>query len=151
LLLLSLVRDHRRGLICTFGLLTLGTLMLGASVPLYDAGMIDGLQWMVMVGLGAYLAYVPFGSVLFERVMAATRFPGTAVFTICLADAVGYTGSVGMMVGKDLLAGEMEPLVFFRKMTIWFSLATTIFFIGGGIYFLRRVRINLTGAEASAS
>ncbi|MGE4618915.1 MAG: DUF5690 family protein, partial [Planctomycetota bacterium] len=96
LLLLSLVRDHRRGLFCTFGLLTLGTLMLGASVPLYDAGMIDGLQWMVMVGLGAYLAYVPFGSVLFERVMAATRFPGTAVFTICLADAVGYTGSVGM-------------------------------------------------------
>ena len=148
LLLLALVRDHRRGLICSFGLLVLGTSILGASVPLYDAGMIDGLQWMVLVGFGAYLAYVPFGSLLFERVMAATRFPGTAVFTICLADAVGYTGSVGMMAGKDLLAGEMEPLVFFRKLTIWFSVATTIFFIFGGLYFLKRVRQVPEHAEA---
>ncbi|MEC9476784.1 MAG: DUF5690 family protein [Planctomycetota bacterium] len=140
LMLLSLVRDHRKGLVCSFGLLIVGTLMLGVSVPLYDSGTIDGLQWMVMVGLGAYLAYVPFGSLLFERVMAATRFPGTAVFTICLADAVGYTGSVGMMAGKDLLAGDMEPLVFFRKLTIWFSVATTFFFIFGGLYFLKRVR-----------
>jgi len=148
LLLLALVRDHRRGLICSFGLLVLGTSILGASVPLFDAGMIDGLQWMVLVGFGAYLAYVPFGSLLFERVMAATRFPGTAVFTICLADAVGYTGSVGMMAGKDLLAGEMEPLVFFRKLTIWFSVATTIFFILGSLYFLKRVRRVPEHAEA---
>jgi hypothetical protein len=151
LVTLTLVRDHRRGLICSFGLLLLGTTMLGVSVPLFDAGKIDGLQWMVMVGLGAYLAYVPFGSLLFERVMAATRFPGTAVFTICLADAVGYTGSVGMMVGKDLLAGEMEPLVFFRKMTIWFSIGTTLFFIGGGIYFLRRLRAIPPIPESSAA
>ena len=148
LMLLSLVRDHRKGLVCSFGLLILGTAMLGVSVPLYDAGTIDGLQWMVMVGLGAYLAYVPFGSLLFERVMAATRFPGTAVFTICLADAVGDTGSVGMMAGKDLLAGDMEPLVFFRKLTIWFSVATTFFFIFGGLYFLKRVRQASESTEA---
>ena len=135
-------------MVCSFGLLILGTAMLGVSVPLYDAGTIDGLQWMVMVGLGAYLAYVPFGSLLFERVMAATRFPGTAVFTICLADAVGYTGSVGMMAGKDLLAGDMEPLVFFRKLTIWFSVATTFFFIFGGLYFLKRVRQASESTEA---
>ncbi|HIA27240.1 MAG TPA: hypothetical protein EYN79_03840 [Planctomycetes bacterium] len=140
LALLSVVRDHRRGLICSFGLMVTGTVMMGISTPLLDAGRISGLQWMIAVGLGAYLAYVPFGSLLFERVMAATRFPGTAVFTICLADAVGYTGSVAMLAGKDYFAGEVEPLEFFRQLTFWTSIGATVFLILGGFYFLRRTR-----------
>ena len=62
--------------------------MMLVSTLLLDAGQIDGLAWMILVGLGAYLAYVPFGSVLFDRRIAATGFVGTAVFAIYLTDAI---------------------------------------------------------------
>ena len=41
LALLSVVRDHRRGLICSFGLMVTGTVMMGISTPLLDAGRIS--------------------------------------------------------------------------------------------------------------
>ena len=42
-------------------------MMAGATLML-DAGLLRGreLWWMVLVGLGSYLAYVPFGTALFE-------------------------------------------------------------------------------------
>ena len=55
---------------------------------------------MVLIGLGAYLAYVPYNTLFFERMMASTRFVGTAVFAIALADAAGYTGSVRRAVSE---------------------------------------------------
>ena len=45
---------------------------------------------------------VPFGVVLFERLMAATRVRGTSVFVVQLADGVGYTGSVVLQLYRDL-------------------------------------------------
>ena len=70
-------------------------LMAGATLAL-DAGLLRGreLWWMVLVGLGSYLAYVPFGTALFERLLASTHFRGNAVFAIYIADSVGYTGSI---------------------------------------------------------
>ena len=50
---------------------------------LEEAGVIDGFWWMTLVGLGSYLAYVPYGSVLFDRLMASTGAIGTAVFAPC--------------------------------------------------------------------
>ena len=47
---------------------------------MHDFKMISGLWWMILIGFGAYLAYVPFGAVLFERIMASSKAIGTAVF-----------------------------------------------------------------------
>ncbi|MGB0647936.1 MAG: DUF5690 family protein, partial [Bradymonadia bacterium] len=57
--------------------------------------------------------------ILFERLMAYTRFAGTAVFAIYLADAAGYTGSIILQVGKDVFAGEMQRQLFFEEVTLW--------------------------------
>ena len=51
--------------------------------------------------------------------MAYTRFAGTAVFAIYLADAAGYTGSIILQVGKDIFAGEMQRQFFFEEVTLW--------------------------------
>ena len=68
---------------------------------------------MILVGLGAYLSYVPFGSVLFDRIVAATRTVGTAVFAIYVADAIGYTGSVALQLYKDFAFADTSRLNFF--------------------------------------
>ena len=114
-----------------------GMLLMGGATVLMDLEVINGLWWMILVGFGAYLAYVPFGAVLFERIMASTKAAGTAVFAIYLSDAIGYTGSVGMQLYKDLGQSELDYYQFLRLFTYGMAILGTVLFALSGVYFLR--------------
>jgi hypothetical protein len=135
---LSLFKDNRRGLLGAYVIMILGVGLLGLSTLLLEAGIISGFWWMTLTGLGSYLAYVPVGSVLFERILASTRFVGTAVFAIYVADAIGYTGSVGVQLYRDLVQSEVSRLGFFQSFTYFMSVLGTVCLAGSGAYFMRR-------------
>jgi hypothetical protein len=137
LALLNGVRRSRPGLIATFVVMAAGTGLLAVSTFLLQAGLISGFWWMTLIGLGSYLAYVPYGSLLFERLMANTAIVGTAVFAIYLADAVGYTGSVVMLLYKDLAASEMSRLAFFQWATWTMAGVGSVLLTASCFYFLR--------------
>ncbi len=140
LALLNLVKDNRRGLLCALGIMTGGVALLGVSTALLQARLISGFWWMTLTGLGSYLAYVPYGSVLFDRLIASTRVVGTAVFAIYLADAIGYTGSLGVQLYKDLGAGSMSRFAFFQGFT-WFMCGLGVLcLLASAAYFARRTR-----------
>jgi len=136
LALLNTVKDNRKGLFATFGLMLFGIVVMGAATLLFDMNIISGLTWMIMIGLGAYLTYVPFGSVLFDRLIASTRAVGTAVFAIYVADALGYTGSVGVQLYKDLFAGGESKLEFFRRYTYFMFAVGIVCLTVSCLYFL---------------
>ena len=140
LALLNVVKDNRRGLLCAFGIMAGGVALLGVSTALLQAGWINGFWWMTLTGLGSYLAYVPYGSVLFDRLIASTRVVGTAGFAIYLADAIGYTGSVGVQLYKDLIAGSASRLGFFIQFTWFMSALGLVCLIASAAYFARRTR-----------
>ncbi|MDA7645272.1 DUF5690 family protein [bacterium] len=119
LALLNLIKDNRWGLIGAYGVMTAGVLLLGGATLGFEMGYISGFWWITLTGLGSYLAYVPYGSVLFDRLIASTKVAGTAVFAIYLADAIGYTGSVGVQLYKDLAHADLSRLAFFKSYT-WF-------------------------------
>ena len=100
------------------------------------ASLVSGLAWMILVGLGSYLAYVPFGSVLFDRLIASTQVAGTAVFAIYVADFSGYLGSVGVLLTKDLAAASLSKYEFLRLMTYVLSVLGTLLLLCGAAYFL---------------
>lgn len=136
LALLNLIKDNRLGLLGAFGIMTGGVVLMGLATLLLDRGLISGFAWMTLVGLGSYLAYVPYGSVLFDRLIASTRVVGTAVFAIYLADAIGYTGSVGMMLYKDIGLEGMSRLEFFRQFTYALSAGGAVLLAASSLYFL---------------
>jgi len=136
LALLNLIKDNRSGLIGAFAVMTLGTVMLGCGTLLHDAKLIGGLTWMILCGLGSYLAYVPFGTVLFDRLIASTRAVGTAVFAIYVADAVGYVGAISVMISRDLIAGDVSRLEFFRWLTYGMAILGGLLLIASCCYFL---------------
>src|SRR6185503_19107101 len=105
-----------------------------------NAGWINGFWWMTLTGLGSYLAYVPFGSVLFDRLIASTRVAGTAVFAIYLADAIGYTGSVGVQLFKDLSQSEISRLGFFKGFSHFMCVVGMTCMVASCVYFLHRHR-----------
>jgi Family of unknown function (DUF5690) len=153
LALLNLIKNNRAGLMAAFGVMTLGVGLLGISTLLFEARIITGFWWMILTGLGSYLAYVPYGSVLFERLLASTRFVGTAVFAIYLADAIGYTGSVGVQLYRDLAQSELSRFGFFRVFTYFMSVLGFVCLISSCLYFARRHRRDaaIGSAELAAS
>ncbi len=138
LALLNLIKNNRHGLAGAFAVMIVGMILLGLSTLLLDLGIINGFWWMTLTGLGSYLAYVPYGSVLFERLIASTRFVGTAVFAIYVSDAIGYTGSVGVQLYRDLARSEVSRLGFFKGFTYFMCLLGVTCLITSGLYFARR-------------
>ena len=149
LALLNALRRSRAGLIATFVVMGSGTAMLALSTLAMDAGWISGFVWMTLIGFGSYLAYVPYGSMLFERLMASSAIVGTAVFGIYMADAVGYTGSVAMLLFKDLVASEMTRLDFFKALTYVMAIVGTICLAASCFYFVGRSKEEESKASAS--
>ncbi|NOY89901.1 MAG: hypothetical protein GXP55_01740 [Deltaproteobacteria bacterium] len=139
LALLNLFRSHRAGLVAAFGLMLAGALLLLACAPLLHTGVVDGAGFMLLTGLGSYLIYVPYNSVLFERLMAATGSAGTAVFSIYLADSLGYTGSVVAQIQKDIFAASQSRLAFFESFVWLFGCVSIVALTLALIYFLQRV------------
>ncbi len=137
---LCTVRQRTAGLVLVFLVMIAGFSLIGLSTLGLERGLISGQGWMIGIGIGVYLAYVPFSSFLFDRIMAATRFAGTAVFAINLADAVGYSGSVGILLYKDLLAAGDSRLEFFKQASYGVSLSGCVLLSLGLSYFLARTR-----------
>jgi hypothetical protein len=138
LALLNLVRDNRAGVVGAHALMMAGLAVMALATLLLDVGVLNGLGWMILVGLGAYLAYVPTDSVVFDRIIASTRVQGTAVFAIYLADAIGYTGSIGLPLIKDLLFPRVDRLTFFRVFTYLVALGGLILLAASSVYFYRK-------------
>jgi phosphonate degradation associated HDIG domain protein len=140
LALLNLVRSNRAGVVAAHALMGTGLALMAMATLLLDVGVLSGVGWMILVGLGSYMAYVPHDSVVFDRIIASTRVGGTAVFAIYLADAIGYTGSIGLPLVKDLLFPRVDRLAFFRAFTYAVSLGGAGMLVASGVYFYRRHR-----------
>jgi hypothetical protein len=136
---LNAIGSHRRALLLTGGFVLSGFGLIGAATATFQAGWLDGLDWMAAVGAGLYLAYVPIGVVLFERLMAATRLRGTSVFVVQLADGIGYTGSVVLQLYRDLAHPSVGRLEFFLPLSYAVSGAGLVLTLLGGAAIWRRV------------
>jgi hypothetical protein len=82
LMLLVLVRRNELALWFNHLAIFLGLAMVGLSTWLYRHGTLPDIPWLVMTGIGAYLAYIPFNCILFERLLAAFRHVGNVGFLI---------------------------------------------------------------------
>ena len=138
--LLMLVKDNKKAIITVQAMRGGGAALVGIATLLYDLGVLSPFVWMVLVGLGLYLAYVPFGAMLFDRLIAAVGWVGTAGFMIYVTDAVGYLGQVTVNVVKEVGAHDVAWLDFFRVLAYATSVVCVAAFAWGMYYFARRAR-----------
>ena len=105
-------------------------------------------MWMIAIGLGLYLGYVPFNSIFFDRLLAAFNYVGTVGFLIYLADSFGYLGSVGVLFFKEFGYADLSWVDFFISAGYLMSVAGTALMTGSMIYFHVRHK-QLIGTEES--
>jgi hypothetical protein len=136
--LLYLIKNNQRALLAALSVIVIGFIMIGVATLLHATGQISGYRWALLIGLGSYMAYVPYNSVLFDRLMASTGFVGTAVFAIYVADSAGYTCSISTQLAKDLLAPTTSRTEFLQMLSTFVSIVGASSAAIAGIYFWRR-------------
>ena len=94
-------------------MMAFGGFLIAGSTLAFQAGILPPAAWMILVGLGLYLGYVPNNCIMFDRLLAAARWTGTAGFLIYLVDAFGYLASVGALLYKNFGQPDLQWLEFF--------------------------------------
>ena len=117
-----------------------GFLVSGISSYLFLTHRLDGALWMQAVGLGLYMAYIPFNAIFFERMIAAFRISGNVGFLIYITDAFGYLGSVVVMLTKESLKIKLLWSVFYSLGVVVFSIIGIIGTLYSVYYFNKKYK-----------
>jgi len=120
---LMLIKDNPKALLVNNYIILSGFILIGLSTLALKIGLINPLVWMILLGLGTYLGYLPFNCLLFDRLIAAFGSAANAGFFIYVADSFGYLGSVGALLFKNFNNKELGWFSFF--MTTSYGLAIT--------------------------
>lgn len=107
------IRNNRRAVLVIHGLMIAGAVAVAAATAAFQAGWISAVWWMILLGAGIYVGYVPGTSILADRLTAAVRLPANAAYFMYLLDACGYAGSVLLLLFKELGAAQLNWLPFF--------------------------------------
>jgi ABC-type transport system involved in multi-copper enzyme maturation permease subunit len=96
---------------------------------------------MTLVGTGVYMAYIPFNSLLFDRLIATFKHAGNVGFLMYLVDSFGYLGSSMVMVFKQFGGmGEISWLNFYITSILIFLSLSMVLMTGSFIYFQRKLK-----------
>ncbi|WPP50146.1 DUF5690 family protein [Catalinimonas niigatensis] len=136
--LLMLIKSNTKALNTYHLLIGFGFLLVGASTFAFEQAWISPSVWMTLVGLGLYLGYVPFNSILFDRLLAAFKYAGTAGFLIYVADSFGYLGSVAVLFYKNFGQSELSWLHFFINSAYVMTFVGSALMILSMVYFRQR-------------
>ena len=116
----------------------LGLLIVGLATYAFQVHLISAPVWMTLIGFGTYLAYVPFNSVLFDRMIATFRHIGTAGFMIYVADSFGYVASISVMFYKNFGHPNLSWLSFFIGISYVLAFGGFALIGGAMVYFYKK-------------
>lgn len=134
------LQNNYRAFLLTQVIMLLGFMISLAATVLYLQSGLSLYLWMILVGLGLFMVYIPFNSILFDRFIATFRFSGNVGFLIYLADSFGYLGSVGVLLTKSLFRIQANWLQFYTQLVL---ITGCVGIIGTAIsifYFVRKYR-----------
>jgi MFS family permease len=113
-------------------------IVLGCSL-LFQNHLINGFYWMLFVGLGLYIGYTPFNSILFDRMIATFRLKGNVGFLIYLMDSFGYLASVIVISFKGAAHINLNWAEFYAKGVMYCSIIGLIVSILSLIYYTKKI------------
>jgi MFS family permease len=146
--LLVLIRHNMTAFRLVHFVILGGFLLSGISSWLFITGHMDGAWWMQLVGMGLYMAYIPFNCIFFERMIASFRIASNVGFLIYIADAYGYLGSVIIMLSKSLFSFELKWTSFYSSGVVVFAIIGCAGTVISLLYFNRKYRKQNSAYEA---
>ncbi|MFN8881688.1 MAG: DUF5690 family protein [Cyclobacteriaceae bacterium] len=135
---LMLFKNNQLAFMLNHVIIALGFLLIGVATYLFEQHAIEPKTWMVLIGLGLYLGYIPFNSIFFDRMIAAFQFVGTVGFIMYVADSFGYLGSVAVLFYKEFGHKNLSWLSFFLTGSYVVAVLGFVLILGSMVYFHRK-------------
>jgi hypothetical protein len=132
---IMVVKDNKLALMINHLIIMAGMVLIGISTLLFEQHMIGAPLWMILMGMGLYMGYVPFNSMFFDRLIAAFHYAGTVGFIMYVADSFGYLASICVLLVKELGLASVSWLDFFISSGYVISVTGTVLIAGSMIYF----------------
>lgn len=108
LVFVARISHHRSALRAQLLLLLLSAILIGVSTVLFYKNSITPEVWMVLTGVSTYIAYIPFNTMLFERLIALYQIEGTVGFLMYFADSFGYLASCTLYVSASIYGTSID-------------------------------------------
>ena len=135
--LLILVKNNLKAFAIIHVFIICGCLLAGISTLLYMSAVIGPVTWMTLAGLGLYAGYVPYNAIFFDRMIASFNYKSNVGFIMYIADAVGYLGSISVLLLKELGDSQTSWNSFFKNGLLVMSLTGAVAGSLSLIYFLQ--------------
>jgi MFS family permease len=135
---LILIKNNQHALMMNHVIIVSGFLLIGAANLLFENSWITASTWMVLIGTGLYMGYIPFNSIFFDRLLATFQYSGTVGFIMYLADAFGYLGSIGVLYIKEFIGIQISWLTFFMQSGYFISMCGTLLMTASMVYFYQK-------------
>lgn len=146
---LMFIRSTIVGFMAYHGLIILSCLVFGVVTLVYSAGKVRDDVWMVLTGVGCYIPYVPFNSIIFDRMIAAFRSRANSNFIFYVADFLGYLTAVGIMLYKNFGVQYGDWVSFFKTITYVLMFGGSVLILLSGVYFWVKYRLALRSGRVS--
>jgi Family of unknown function (DUF5690) len=121
---LILVKNNFKAFRLNHLLTLIGSLLLAGSTFLFQQQWLSPIAWMVLSGFALFVPYIIFNGILFDRLLATYREPGNVGFLMYVADAIGYLGSVLVLLWRN----------FGFKGMSWLNFYTDLCYIGATLF-----------------
>lgn len=136
--LLILVKDNLRAFSWIHVMILIGFVTCGIATYSFDRNMIDGVTWMTLVGLGLYMAYIPYNAIFFERMIANFNVKGNVGFVMYLADSIGYLGSFSLLMLKETGPINISWAIYFSQLVYIISILGAVCAVASLMYFVNK-------------
>ncbi|NOW98051.1 DUF5690 family protein [Mucilaginibacter sp. SG564] len=136
---LSLIRNNIKGFWGTQYLIGLGLLMSGGSTLLFHLHILNPFWWMLLVGMGMFLAYTPIQVVLFDRMIALFKIKANAGFFVYICDSFGYLGSVGLLLYKEFFMKNLSWANMLMQFSYLLAIICLLLLVLTAVFFNRKI------------
>lgn len=140
--LLIFVKNNKAAFTLIHFMVICGCLCAGLTTWLFQQGAIGSIGWMTIAGLGVYMVYIPYNAIFFERMLASFKHQGNIGFVMYVADAIGYLGSVSVLVVKELGFVHLGWGAFYKQALLLAALLGVVLVSLSLLYFRQKWRSN---------
>lgn len=147
--LLILIKDNLKAFTVIHIMIISGCLLIGVSTFFFDRGYIGPVSWMALLGMGLYMAYIPYNAIFFERMIANFHYKSNIGFIMYVADSIGYVGSFSILLFHEFGETGTSWMHFFKQCLFAIPLIGGVCSVLSLIYFRRKTLLTNKKMQAA--
>ena len=118
-----------------------GQVLLLLCAILTHSDKLGGLPFMIITGVGLYVGYVPFNSIIFDLFIATFKYPANSGFLQYICDSFGYLAAIIILFVKNFASPNLSWLSFFVYVSYGMAVIGILTMICSLAYYIYKYKV----------